>query len=237
MNNYYVYAYMREDGTYYYIGKGKGRRAYVKHGIGVPQNKSNIIFIEENMLEDDALQLEIDLIKQYGRKDIGTGILRNLTCGGDGSSGYKHTEEYKDAASKRQMGVGNSMFGKPSPNGMLGKTHTEETILKISNASSGENNHWYGVTGENHPMFGRKHTEEQNQKKSERMLGKPKTEEHKKKLSEIKKTEEHKDKLSKANLGKTYYNDGIRHYVINLGDTPEPHWIKGILPRKRKLSV
>ena len=39
------------------------------------------------MNEADAFQLEILLIYQYGRIDLGTGCLRNLTNGGDGVSG------------------------------------------------------------------------------------------------------------------------------------------------------
>lgn len=84
MNNiYYVYKYLREDNTPYYIGKGKNRRAWSKrHSVGVP-DKSRIQIIKDKLTEDEAFQLEIELIAHYGRKDIGTGILRNSTQGGD----------------------------------------------------------------------------------------------------------------------------------------------------------
>jgi len=83
MNNYYVYQYLREDSTPYYIGKGKNRRAWSKqHSVGVPDS-SRIQIIKNELKEDEAFQLEIDLIAHYGRIDLGTGILRNTTDGGD----------------------------------------------------------------------------------------------------------------------------------------------------------
>lgn len=85
MNKYYVYAWLRDNGTPYYIGKGEGRRAYRHHGEGWaqrPTDRTRIIILEQGMAEDDALALEARLIKEYGRKSDGTGCLRNQQEGG-----------------------------------------------------------------------------------------------------------------------------------------------------------
>jgi hypothetical protein len=88
---FYTYMWLREDGTPYYIGKGKGNRAFRK---GSPPRDR--ILIQEFPSEEDAFAAEVFLIAYYGRKDLNTGILRNRTDGGEGVSGYPLTEERRE---------------------------------------------------------------------------------------------------------------------------------------------
>jgi hypothetical protein len=90
MTIYYVYQYVREDLTPYYVGKGKEDRAWVPHkrsnGSDIkPKDKSRILIIKEGLTEEEAFDLETNLIKKYGLKSEG-GILVNMTYGGEGRS-------------------------------------------------------------------------------------------------------------------------------------------------------
>ncbi len=128
-NRFYTYAYLREDGTPYYIGKGCGRRLYKKGKgeVGKPTDKSRIIFLKQNISEEEALKHEIYMIAMFGRIDLRTGILRNKTDGGDGVSGYKPNEEICLSISKRMKG---NKFAK-------GYKHSTETKEKIRKANKG----------------------------------------------------------------------------------------------------
>ena len=125
-NKYYTYAYLREDGTPYYIGKGKGCRINGKHhNIKVPP-KERRVHLKQNLTEAEAFRHEIYMISVFGRKDLGTGILRNRTDGGEGASGRVLSEEHK-----KKIGLSNR--GK-----LLGFKRTEEFKQKISKTTKGK---------------------------------------------------------------------------------------------------
>jgi hypothetical protein len=108
MKKFYVYAYLRKSRyTPYYIGKGCGRRCYDKKGkkCNPPKDKSRIIIIKDNLLEEEAFDLEKRLISFWGRKCDG-GILLNISPGGsappisDGKNLLPYNQKRKFAGSK-----------------------------------------------------------------------------------------------------------------------------------------
>jgi hypothetical protein len=103
---YYTYAYLREDGTPYYVGKGKNNRAYVSHkrknGIDLkPKNDKQILILKKFNLEEDAYIHEKYMIFVYGLK-INGGLLINLTLGGDGGGKSKYSIEERKKSYKNK---------------------------------------------------------------------------------------------------------------------------------------
>jgi hypothetical protein len=141
---FYTYFWLREDGTPYYVGKGKGQRAYRS---GCPTLSScdgyltvtdfSRIIIQEQPSEEEAFEVEKFFIAYYGRKDLGTGVLRNLTDGGEGQSGAVVSKESRHKKSQSLLGhktsavtrhkIGLANKGKPSAN--AGKIGSENHMF------------------------------------------------------------------------------------------------------------
>jgi hypothetical protein len=98
---FYTYLWLRSDGTPYYVGKGTRKRAYETgdHGVKCPKELSRIL-VQEFPSELDAFETERFFISYYGRKDLGTGCLRNRTEGGEGVSGLKFSAESRKKLSE-----------------------------------------------------------------------------------------------------------------------------------------
>lgn len=102
---FYTYAWLRKDGTPYYIGKGSGDRAFRRSRKVFPKppnERNRILILKKNLTEEEAFKHEIYMIALYGRKDLGTGILHNRTNGGDGVLGTRDLRWFRDPHSKNQ---------------------------------------------------------------------------------------------------------------------------------------
>lgn len=127
MSKAYVYRHRRLDtNEIFYIGIGSDssyKRAHNKINRSdwwksiVKRTKYQVEIIFNNILWEEACELESFLISLYGRKDKGEGSLCNMTDGGDGA-------------------LGNTWN--------IGRKPTEETLRKNREANSGEKNAFYG---------------------------------------------------------------------------------------------
>jgi hypothetical protein len=127
MSKFYVYGhFLPKTDIPFYIGKGKGRRAYHKydrsafwHNVVNKNGGYEVRILIENLSAQEALDKERELISEYGRRDIGTGILVNQTDGGDGVVGHSMEVRHKISVTHK------------------GNVLTEEHRNKISAANKG----------------------------------------------------------------------------------------------------
>jgi hypothetical protein len=195
MNTAYVYTLTDpRNGMPFYVGKGHGKRceAHLDEAKYYTKRKSKklnkirklmslgmkpiITKVEENVSDAQAIDFECFLIAEM--RDIGI-PLTNMTDGGDGAQGYKHTEEYKQMMSQRFKGriiteEHRQKMCKPKSeqgrkNMALARQTTlyrpsEETKKKMSEA----------LKGRPSPMQGRIQTDEAKAKMSAWRKGRPK---------------------------------------------------------------
>lgn len=71
---FYVYAFLRENGSPYYVGKGRGKRAWNRAsqaGRRPPKDDSRILILKKSLTEEEAFKHERYMITVLGRKEIG----------------------------------------------------------------------------------------------------------------------------------------------------------------------
>jgi len=140
--NFYVYRYIRLDtNTPFYVGKGKGKRAFsikthndfcrkiaYKHGYDVE-------ILLNDLTEKEAFKKEVEFIKLY--KSLGY-CEANLTLGGEGWAGLKHSAESREKISNSLKGRKQTEEERMAHSiSLKGKKKSLETKQKLSNALKG----------------------------------------------------------------------------------------------------
>ena len=142
-----LYRHIRLDKNEpFYIGIGdKESRAYsqksrTKFWKNIAKQGCEVEILFEDLTWEQACEKEKEFIALHGRRDLGKGTLVNLTDGGEGTLGYRHTEEAKLKNRLASLGPNNPQYGKKRP--------------EHSKKLKGKNNPCYGRVGEKNPRFG-----------------------------------------------------------------------------------
>jgi hypothetical protein len=132
---YYVYQHKTADtNSIFYIGKGKGNRAFTKSNRSdywkkvVAKHGLQVEFVVKDVDEELAFLVEAECIDQ--NKKCGIKLI-NMTDGGEGASGYKHTENHRQKMKGNKFGA--STWGV----NFKGKTHTDKQKAKWAEIRKG----------------------------------------------------------------------------------------------------
>lgn len=170
-DTFYTYIHCRPNGEPFYVGKGYRNRAYDFNSNRNPHYKRTVlkygknsisVYIFECESEELALLDEIQQISQLRKEGFN---LVNVTDGGEGVSGLRHSDETKRKISESKKGVSITSKGRP-----LSTSHR----VKLSMAKKGKPS----------PRKGKPHSAESKLKMSAAMIGIVLSEETRKKMSE-----------------------------------------------------
>ena len=158
-NNHCLYRHVKPNGETFYIGiSGNFKRPYEKSTRNhlwkkiVNKYGYEVQIIKQNLSKDDVCELEKILISWYGRIDLKSGTLCNMTDGGEGVLNKSYETKLK--ISESQLGSKNHRWGLVgSLNPQFGIKRSKEDIDKM------KLNH-PDFSGKNNPNYGKKHSKE-----------------------------------------------------------------------------
>jgi hypothetical protein len=147
-NRFYVYEHLRSDtGAVFYVGKGTGKRCTVKshhHRNEFWQRTERkaggfcVRMVASDLDEELAFLIEQERISQL--RMIGTRIC-NLTDGGDGTSGWVKTKEWREKVGAAHRGKVISLATRLKISASVtGYKHTDEVKIKMSVSRLGMQN-------------------------------------------------------------------------------------------------
>jgi hypothetical protein len=136
-NNWIVYRHIRLDKNVpFYIGIGKDinrpynkkdRSNFWKSIIGKTEYTIEILF--DNLTKEQAIEKEVEFIELYGRVDLRTGSLCNMTCGGDGTGMLNEDLEFIRRRKIIRALTGKKASEKAKMNNCLSKTNRIPVII------------------------------------------------------------------------------------------------------------
>ena len=141
--SFYVYQYIDDSGLPYYVGKGSGNRIRANHLYTRVPSRDQRVIVKSGPTEQQAFELENQLIRQYGRK-IDGGLLDNIklnqwAC----ATGWSHSDETKKKISIKNTGKIRTVEHKEKYS-KAKQLMTDETKEKIRQANLGKVGHWAG---------------------------------------------------------------------------------------------
>lgn len=191
---FYTYIHRRaDDGRVFYVGKGRGKRAHASNGRNgwwravAKKHGLKICIVAEWESEQEAFAHEVQLIRKYREAGV---QLCNMTDGGEGASGHKHSDETKEIISAK----------------LLGKKRTHEQNKRNSEARAGKPIPAAVAEKISAANKGQKRSDQSRANISAGMIGKTISEDHRLKISEGNKgqvrSKEFRVKISAALTGR-----------------------------------
>jgi hypothetical protein len=165
--------------------------------------------LKKNLTEEEAFKHEIYMIAILGRRDLRTGILLNLTDGGEGTSGWVMPETVKE-----KIGLANSGRDRLDMRGENNPMRKPEIALKVADSKKGKPRDKETKQKISETLTGRSLSAETKQKQSKSLKGR-------------KKSQDHINNLTNARLGTMYFVN-CENQVIVRKENPGPGWQRGM---------